>query len=43
MLTILETIMEVLAALAIVGIVIYKIIDSVIYVKYKEEHKDEDI
>ena len=43
MLTVLETIMEVLAALAIVGIAIYKIVDAVIYFKYKEEHKDEDI
>jgi len=43
MLTILETIMEVLAALAIIGIVIYKIVDARIYLKYKEEHKDENI
>ena len=43
MLTTLETIMEVLAALAIVGIAIYKIVDVIIYLKYKEEHKDEDI
>ena len=39
----LETIIEVIAALAIIGIAIYKIIDSIIYLKYKEEHKDEDI
>ena len=43
MLTALETIMEVLAALAIVGIAIYKIVDAIIYLKYKEEHKDENI
>lgn len=43
MINIFETIMEVLAALAIIGIVVYKIIDAVIYLKYKEEHKDEDI
>ena len=43
MLTALETIMEVLAALAIVGIAIYKIVDAIIYLRYKEEHKDEDI
>ena len=43
MFTALETIMEVIAALAIVGVAIYKIVDAIIYLKYKEEHKDEDI
>lgn len=43
MLTALETIIEVLAALAIIGVAIYKIIDSIIYLRYKEEHKDESV
>ena len=43
MLTALETIMEIIAALAIIGVAIYKIVDSIIYLKYKEEHKDDEI
>ena len=43
MLAALETIMEVIAALLIVGVAIYKIVDAIIYLKYKEEDKDEDI
>lgn len=43
MLNALELIMEIIAALAIIGVVIYKIIDAIIYLKYKEEHKDEPI
>ena len=36
-------VMEWVAGLAILCIIIYKIVDSVIYLKYKEDHKDEDI
>ena len=43
MLSTLELIGEVLAALAIIGIIIYKVINNIYYLKYKEEHKDEDI
>ena len=43
MLTIIETIMEIVAAFILVSIAIYKIIDAIVYLKYREEHKDEDI
>lgn len=43
MLMALETIMEIIAALLIVGVAIYKVVDAIIYLKYREEHKDEDI
>jgi hypothetical protein len=43
MLNIIELIMEIIAALILIGIAVYKIIDAIIYLKYKEDHKDEDI
>jgi len=43
MLNIIELVMEIAAALALIGVAIYKIIDAIIYLKYREEHKDEDI
>ena len=36
-------VMEWLGGLVILGIIIYKIVDNIYYLKYKEEHKDEDI
>lgn len=43
MLNIIELVMEIAAALILIGIAVYKIIDAIIYLKYREEHKDEDI
>lgn len=43
MLNIIELVMEITAALILIGIAVYKIIDAIIYLKYREEHKDEDI
>lgn len=43
MLNIIELVMEIIAAIALIGVAIYKIVDAIIYLKYREEHKDEDI
>ena len=43
MITIIETVMEIIAGLILIGIAIYKIIDNIYYLKYMKEHKDEDV
>ena len=43
MLNVIELVMEIIAASILIAIAIYKVVDNVIYLKYREEHKDEDV